>query len=202
MRSLELFSGQATISKVLANNGFETHTLDNDPIHNPNMLQDILTWDYTVFPQGHFDFIWASPDCTSWSIACHKHRTLKEGLIPKTETAVLGEKMILKTIEIIEYFQPKKYIIENPRGRLRHFPPMSYAPFRTTVYFSNYGHPVTKPTDLWSNVELWQEKDQKLSTLSWDEFNYKFSSKNPYGKIHRSQIPQPLIEKIILHLYP
>jgi len=201
MRSLELFSGQGTVSKVLSENGFETHTLDNDSIHNPSILHDILEWDYRIFPKDHFDFIWASPDCTSWSIACHKHRTIKEGLVPKTETAILGEKLIHKTIEIIKYFEPKIYIIENPRGRLRHFPPMSFAPYRTTVYYNNYGFPISKPTDLWSNKPLWEEKNIKKNTVRWSHYYGKYNA-NHRRVNHRSMIPKSLIEKLILHLYP
>ena len=187
MRSLELFSGHGTVSDVLKSHNFETHSLDIDDVHNPTMVQDILTWDYTILPPYFFDFIWASPDCTSWSIATHKHRTLKEGLVPKTETAVIGEKLIHKTLEIIKYFNPKVWIIENPRGRLRHFSPMKQLPYRTTVYYSNYGFPVQKATDLWSNVKLWREKPKK-GTIKW--------SNHVHNRSERSAIPKPLIEKI------
>ena len=200
MRSLELFSGNGTVSSVFKSNNFETHSLDIDKIHNPTMVQDILTWDYTIFPPNFFDFIWASPDCTSWSIACHRHRTIKEGLVPKTETAIIGEKLIRKTLEIIDYFKPTVWIIENPRGRLRHFPPMKKLPHRTTVYYCNYGFPIQKPTDLWSNVELWDEKPQKRNTMKFGNYGKKGCK----GGIRsaRSAIPKALIERTYSHVYP
>jgi len=138
MKSLELFCGTKSFSKEAKLKGYETTTLDIDKQHNPTICVDILTWDYKQFPKGYFNVIWASPDCTSWSIACHKHRTISS-MSPKTHIAVLGEKLIHKTLEIIKYFKPKYWFIENPRGRLRHFKPMKELEYRTTIYYGNYG---------------------------------------------------------------
>ena len=68
---------------------------------------DILKWDYkAAFPQGHWDAIWASPDCTQYSRArttARKPRDL-EG----------ADKLVAKCLEIIDYFQPSVWFIENP----------------------------------------------------------------------------------------
>ena len=196
MRILELFSGFGHVSKYFKSQGYETLTLDYDKELPSDITQDILEWDYKQYEPKHFKIIWASPDCTSWSIACHKHRTQKEGLKPKTEKAVIGEKLIHKTLEIIEYFQPDIYIIENPRGRLRHFEPMKKLPHRTTVYYSNYGFNYVKPTDLWSNVKLWDEKNTTPTTGELENVRGTANRRN-----NRSQIPSPLIEKIYQHLH-
>ena len=185
MRLLELFSGSGHISNHFRKRGYETITLD---LYTPaDIQQDILTWDYKAYNKDYFDFIWASPDCVSWSVATTKHRTLKEGLTPKTETAILGERLILKTLEIIKYFNPKYYVIENPRGKLRHFPPMLEIPYRTTSFYINYDFPTHKPTDLWSNIYLWEkERPCKKSLIIWEK----------YKKSKRSLIPNRLIQKI------
>ena len=194
MRLLELFSGFGHVSGHFREHGWETLTLDYAKHLNADICIDILQWDYTVYPRDYFDAVWASPDCTSWSIVTDKHRTLLEGLIPKTKTAVLGEKLIHRTLEIIKYFQPYFYIIENPRGRLRYFPPMKHTPFRTTVYYANYGFTYSKPTDLWSNVPLWEEQS-KTGTELWGVVK-KFNNTNMTRATQRSIIPKPLIEKL------
>ena len=194
MISLELFSGCGHITKCFKDNGFDTITLDYDKKHKSDICVDLLEWDYKKYEPGFFNFIWASPDCTSWSIATHRHRTLKEGLLPKTEIARNGNDLILKTLEIIAYFQPEYFIIENPRGRLRHYEPMKILPYRTTVYYSNYGFKFPKPTDLWSNVPLWTETRKSI-----DE-PIKFSNFSRNRTI-RSHIPINLIHKIYNHLY-
>ena len=49
--------------------------------------------------------IWASPPCTEYSIA-------KSTGVRKIEEA---NKVVERTLAIIEYLQPKYYIIENPQ---------------------------------------------------------------------------------------
>ena len=72
------------------------------------------------------------------------------GHTPKTETAKLGIELVKKTLEIINYFDPKYFFIENPRGLLRKMPFMNDIP-RTTVWYCQYGDDRAKPTDIWSN---------------------------------------------------
>lgn len=194
MNALELFCGTKSFGKEAVKRNINVVSLDFDKQHQPTICVDILKWDYTIYPRGFFHIIWASPDCTSWSIMTHKHRTLKEGMTPKTDTAVIGEKLICKTLEIIKYFQPFIYFIENPRGRLRHYPLMDIIPHRTTLYYSNYGWHFVKPTDIWSNVELWEEtRDRSVKTTNMK----KLKGEN---KITRSRIPQGLINKILDHI--
>ena len=35
----------------------------------PTILCDMRSWDYTLFPPGHFDMVWASPVCAEYSRA-------------------------------------------------------------------------------------------------------------------------------------
>lgn len=187
MLALELFAGTKSFGKVAERYNYEVISLDNDAQHNTTICENILTWNYKIYPKFHFNIIWASPDCTSWSIATHRHRVLPT-LKPLTEIAKLGEKLIHKTLEIIDYFQPEFYFIENPRGRLRHFPRMLDLPYRGTVYYSNYGHPTHKPTDIWSNIEIPNEKKPNIKNLSFDNLGR--------SKKSRSVIPKDVIKKI------
>jgi hypothetical protein len=192
MRMLELFSGSGDVSAHFRSKGYETLTLDNRKRMKPTLCVDILKWNYKELPPHHFDFIWASPDCTSWTKATHIHRTLKEGLRPKTKVAELGEELVHKTLEIIDYFKPDKYVIENPRGRMRYFPPIAALPYRSTVYYCNYDHYICKPTDLFTNFPLWKEVYKLDAPLRWDDVHSK--------QRNRNQIPVKLIQKIFNYM--
>ena len=66
---LDLFSGSGSVASFFQENGYETLTVDYDPVYHPNILADILTWDYKVFPPGSFSVIGCCPPCTEFSQA-------------------------------------------------------------------------------------------------------------------------------------
>ena len=68
MRSLELFSGTGSVGSAFAAAGWTIISLDSDPKTDAAIHEDILTWDYTIYPPGHFDAVWASPCCTHYSL--------------------------------------------------------------------------------------------------------------------------------------
>tara|TARA_R110000787_G_scaffold4862_3_gene18459 strand:+ start:967 stop:1644 length:678 start_codon:yes stop_codon:yes gene_type:complete len=165
---LELFCGTKSVGNEFQTAGYEVVSLDFNKKFNATHTEDILTWDYTIYPPDYFDVIWASPDCTTWSVATGgKYRLKTEiyGLNNERQTkATMGNNMILRLIEIIKYFNAGAWFIENPRGLLIHFPPLidfikesSYN--NTLVYYANYndwGFP--KPTHIWSNLPLWEKE--------------------------------------------
>ena len=102
---LELFSGTGSVGKVAKEMGFKVVSLD---LQNADINCDIMKWDYTQYPVKHFDMIWASPPCTEYSQA------KKTGIRKIAE----ANEIVLKTIEIIKYFQPTVFIIENPQTGL------------------------------------------------------------------------------------
>lgn len=145
MNCLELCCGTKSFSKV-----FGGLTLDIDEKYNPDILINILDWDYKIYEKGHFDFIWASPPCISFSnMAGGKHRD-KITLEPKTQIGKDGDLILNKVLEIIEYLEPKYWCIENPRGYMRKMPQM-LSLNRTTLNYCKYGSKFFKPTDLWNN---------------------------------------------------
>lgn len=195
MRLLELFSGNKSISKVFDKefDDLEVVSLDIEQKLNPDICIDILKWDYKVYAPNYFNVIWASPDCRSWSVAGYgRHRQLPD-LKPKTETALIGELLIYKTLEIIDYFKPEIWFIENPRGLLRHFAPMKNLEYCHLVYYGNYDYPMEKATNIWSNIDLWKEKKPNR------QYDYDEHGKNKYfqtNKKSRSLIPALLVKKI------
>ena len=105
-RALDLFTGQGSIARYCRMHGFdEVITLDIDPKSKATHTVNILDWDYkAIYPPGYFDLIHGSPCCVMYSCA----RTT--GGPRDIEGA---NKLVLKTIEIIQYFKPRRWMIEN-----------------------------------------------------------------------------------------
>ena len=114
--ALDLFSGTGSTTRVLEGYGYTVTTLDNDPRYRPTICGSILEWEYKAFAPNHFDLITASPPCTEFSQA----KTIGSRDV---ESAM---ELIEKTLEIISYFQPRRWWIETPRyGLLSKHPIMS-----------------------------------------------------------------------------
>ena len=146
MKVLELFAGSRSVGKVAEEMGFEVFSVDINNFDGIDLVKDIefLTPEDILFQP---DIIWASPPCTTYSIAAVSHHRLNGN--PISDFAIKSDKLVLKTLELITYFQCK-YFIENPRGMLRKQKFMSGIP-RTTVTYCSYGDDRMKPTDIWSN---------------------------------------------------
>ena len=149
MKILELFAGSRSFSKVAEEYGHETFAVDIKDFDNIDYVTDILDFDCSKIPFKP-NVIWASPPCTYFSVASigyHWH----QDHTPKTEQAKLGVKIVEKTIEIIEMFQPDYFFVENPRGKLRKLGLFDGIAERTTVTYCQYGDTRMKPTDIWTN---------------------------------------------------
>lgn len=116
--------------------------------------RDIFTFDAKAFVKqyGKPLFVWASPPCTTFSVASIGFHWHKGGL-PKTEAARLGIKLLDRTLEVINQLQPiNGFVIENPRGMMRKMPQMEKLK-RQTVSYCAYGDTRQKPTDIWTNSQ-------------------------------------------------
>ena len=108
----------------------------------PTVVADILLWDYTVFPSGHFDVVWASPPCTEYS------RAKTVGF----RDLVAADALVIKVLEIIDYVKPLYWWIENPATGLLHTRPcVQHLPEPYRVDYCQYGAPYRKATHLWPN---------------------------------------------------
>ena len=59
--------------------GHEVVSVDISNKYKPDICVDVLKWDYKVFPEGHFDVVWASPPCEKLSVApLHRRRAGEE----------------------------------------------------------------------------------------------------------------------------
>lgn len=149
MKVLELFAGSRSVGRVAEARGHQVFSMDIHPFKGIDLAQDILD---TTFADIPFipDLIWASPPCTTFSVASIGHHWTPERQ-PKTDAAKTGMKVLEKTFVIIDHFlaiNPNlKYFVENPRGMMR---TVLDRP-RATVWYCRYGDVRAKPTDIFSN---------------------------------------------------
>jgi len=155
MKVLELFAGSRSIGKASEILGYKVFSSDLINFEKIDYVTSILDFDINKVPFQP-DIIWASPPCTGFSVAALGHHWTggKNAYIPKTDTAKLGIELAKKTIEIINYFKPKYFFIENPRGLLRKMEFMDNF-IRQSITYCQYGDTRMKPTDIWTNSEKW-----------------------------------------------
>jgi hypothetical protein len=104
-------------------------------------------------------FVYEGGHCTAFSVAAIGKNWNKD-YTPKSEGAVLGVRLVERTLEIIEYYKRLNpdliWYVENPRGMLRK---LGLVPgTRHTVTYCQYGDTRMKPTDIWTNDGSWQPK--------------------------------------------
>ena len=163
MKVLELFSGTGSVGKVCKEIGWDVTSLDIDIRADINC--DILKWDYKSLPKDSFDIIWASPPCENYSSIknCWLGREIKvDGVMTlytkeiRDKQRLNSDKHVLKTFEIIKYFNHDFCYVENPQsGDLKNRPFMKDVPFYDVDYcrYCDWGY--RKRTRIWTNKENW-----------------------------------------------
>ena len=156
IKILELFAGTRSISRVFELAGHETYSVDWDKQRaNINLYTDIgtLTAEKILTEFGQPDVIWASPDCTTYSVAAisrHRKYDKNGNLTPVSDYAKLCDKTNKHVLGLIKELNPRYWFIENPRGGMRKMDFMQDLP-RYTVTYCQYGDTRMKPTDIWTN---------------------------------------------------
>ena len=202
MKLLELFSGTGSVRKAVGHLFEEIVSIDILQKFEPTECADILKWDYKKYPPGYFDVVWASPPCTEYSAILH-------GRPERPRDLDLADSIVQRTIEIIEYFNPDRWFMENPQtGLLKDREFMLGLPFTDIDYcrYSDWGY--KKRTRIWTNVE-YEGKVCNKACGNMNGTKHKksvgnSSYRNKYGEetdytvrlANRYRIPEKLIQEL------
>ena len=200
MKVLELFAGSRSVGKIAEELGMEVFSSDLIAFEGIHYPISILDFDVTKVPFTP-DVIWASPPCTGFSVAAIGHHWDggKGAYIPKTDTARLGIELVKKTLKIIDYYKPKYWFMENPRGVLRKLPVVANLPKKSVTY-CQYGDERMKPTDIWTNSEVWVPKPMCKNGDPCHVAAPRGSRTGTQGRANayeRSKIPEELCREIL-----
>ena len=180
MRVLELFSGTKSVGKCCDKLGWESISVDL--ILPADHQVDIMEFDYKQYPKDHFDIVWGSPPCVSYS-------KLQSGWLGRKRKGVIftkeiweeemneADKLVKKTLEIIEYFNPELWFMENPQtGNLKNRTFMKDIPFYDVDYckYSDWGY--RKRTRIWTNK------------VNWNNFICHNDCENMIDKLHLTNL--------------
>ena len=161
IKVLELFSGTGSVGKVCDKLGWESLSIDIDG--RADITCDILEWDYKQYDKDEFDIIWASPPCATFSALQYSNlgRKRNGGIFTRemmeSDMLTKGDPLVKKALEIINYFNPEYWFMENPNtGQLKDRPYMKDIPYYVVDYcmYSDWGY--RKRTRIWTNKKDWE----------------------------------------------
>ena len=205
MKVLELFAGTRSIGKAFEKHGHEVYSIEwNKDFENIDWYEDIgkITAQDIIDRFGHPDVIWASPDCTSYSLAAISHHRIKNketgNLDPITDYAKFCDEVNAHVIDLIHELNPKYFFIENPRGGLCNMTFMQGIP-KYLVTYCQYGDTRMKPTHIFTNYPNPQFKHCKNGDSCHEKAprGSKTGTQGIKGSVDRSRIPDKLCEYIV-----
>lgn len=205
MKVLELFAGTRSIGRAFERRGHEVFSVDwderfSDIDYQGDVMQ--LFADEILEKFGKPDVIWASPDCTTYSIAAISHHRTREewgNLAGVSDYAKICDRVNMHTHNLIMMLTPKYWFIENPRGGMRKMDFM-HGLKRYTVTYCQYGDTRMKPTDIWTNHPNPQFKPMCKNGDPCHESaprGARTGTQGLKGHVDRSRIPDELCEHIV-----
>ena len=187
MRLWELCSGTGSVGKPWREAGHEVLSLDIDPKSEADITCDILSWEYTDFALEPPDVIWCSPPCTQYSIARSKAKTPRD-----LEGA---DAIVQRCKDIIRYWNPKIWFIENPQTSLLKTRPVIQGLPYVDLDYCQYGAPYRKRTRLWTNAAY---VPRPLCTAK----NHRMSAQKGPSKVRGALLPGDNCSLGTLHALP
>ena len=209
MNLLELFSGTQSFGKIGKEKGYNVISVDITDYNGkyiPTHKCDIMDFNYKQYDRNFFNVIHASPPCLNYSILQTSWYGKEKRDISTKELYKFTKQMhydnmlesdiiVKKTLEIISYFNPKVWYLENPKtGKLKSREFMHGLYYFDIDYcmYSDWGY--KKATRFWTNNT---------------DFVGKICNKNcgniidnkhivwPSGKFNRYRIPPTLIRELL-----
>jgi len=142
--AIDLFSGTGSATKAFQeSDNWKVFRVEINEEQDAELHKDILEVKPQDLPDP--DFIWASPPCTDFSIACI-NKKWTENQMPRIKDIAHSTKIVYHTLWLIYELEPEYWFLENPTGMLRKVMPM---PPEECVTYCKYGTDYMKPTDLW-----------------------------------------------------
>jgi hypothetical protein len=199
---LELFAGSRSVGNVADSKGINVFSVDWTAYDKIDLAIDIEQLKISDVPFTP-DVIWASPDCTTYTIAAiSKHRN---GTEPKSDYAKKCDNVNQHFISLINFWLIENpslvFFIENPRGMMRKMPFMQNFK-RHTVWYCTYGDDRAKPTDIWTNSNTWIPRP--ICHNGNENCHHqpaprgsKTGTQGKKGSYNRSKIPLELCQDII-----
>ena len=215
MKLLELFAGSRSIGKEAEKRGIEVFSVDWEKYDDIDLSIDIGKMQLSDVPFVP-DVIWASPDCTTYSVAAiSTHRPKNK---PRSDYAIQCDNTNQHWIRLMKEWMKVNpdlvFFIENPRGMMRRMPWMEEFT-RHTVWYCKYGETRAKPTDIWTNSTDWVPRPA-CRNYKYDEFGNiinrhchhesarrgaRTGTQGIKGTYDRSKIPQQLCQEVIESLF-
>ncbi len=199
---LELFAGSRCIGRAAEEMNMETFSVDWESFPDIDLVADVGTLSINDIPFVP-DAVWASPDCTTYTIAAISHH--RNGTEPKSDYAIKCDTVNQHFIDLIhewlEINPNMVFFIENPRGMLRKMPFMQQFK-RHTVWYCTYGDDRAKPTDIWTNSTTWVPRPichngNKNCHHAPAPRGSKTGTQGRKGSFERSMIPKELCVEIL-----
>ena len=205
LKVLDLFAGTGSATEAFEKRGHTVVSVELDERFEATIHGDVAQLDAKALTEryGRFDFIWASPPCTAFSIA--GVRVHWSNGKPKSQLAVDNQVLVAATLRLIDELAPRYgWLMENPRGMLRKLPVVAGQP-RSTVTYCQYGDSRMKPTDLWGGIgsKGWLPDRRCRNGNPCHEAAPRGSNTGTQGMrnpIKRARVPYGLSEEVANHV--
>jgi hypothetical protein len=194
-KMLDLFCGTKSVSKVYEKMGFDVVTVDSDPRWKADYQVDVLDWDFRKhFKPGEFHTVVCGVPCTEFSIA----------LTTRPRNLEKGDSLAKKALEIVEFLQPQKWWLENPRygylGKRDYMKPYPYIDVDYCQY-TDWGY--KKPTRIWGSPDILQVPAKRCDGKTCKNLDpnggghlVKLSNKHNIPAFKKFRIPEQLIQDL------